>query len=87
VSAAPNPSPDGFTIRFTAGGFEPIPVAVFDAAGRLVRMLDSDAVGGGRREARWDGRDEAGVECWSGLYFARVGPGTDGRSIPLLRVR
>jgi len=87
VSVAPNPSRDGFTIRFANGGPGPVPVAIFDATGRLVRKLDSDPLGAGAREARWDGRDGAGVECRSGLYFARLARGTDARSVPLLRVR
>jgi len=86
-SAAPNPSHDGFTIRFASRAPEPVSVAIFDAAGRRVRTLRSRPFASGAHEARWDGRDEAGAECGSGLFIARLGAGADARAVRLLRIR
>jgi flagellar hook assembly protein FlgD len=71
----------------TASASGEVPVAIFDAAGRRVRALRSARDASGGFEARWDGRDESGVECGSGLYFARVGAGAGARVLRLLRVR
>jgi hypothetical protein len=87
VSAVPNPSRDGFTIRYATRAPEPVSITIFDAAGRRVRTLRSGPLEAGAHEARWDGRDDAGAECGSGLFFARVGAGADARTIRLLRVR
>jgi hypothetical protein len=87
-SVTPNPSRHGVTLRFAVdAGAGEIPVAIFDAAGRRVRALRTSPGAPGTFEARWDGRDEAGQECGSGLYFARVGAGAGARTFRLLRVR
>jgi hypothetical protein len=41
----------------------------------------------GPHETRWDGRDDAGAECGSGIYFARLREGSEVRSLRLLRIR
>ncbi|HEY2955615.1 MAG TPA: T9SS type A sorting domain-containing protein [Candidatus Eisenbacteria bacterium] len=86
ASAAPNPSRSGFEIRFPGGSAGAAEVAIFDAMGRRVRTL-SAASGAGGLVARWDGRDDAGLECRGGLYFARLGAGAETRSVRLLRLR
>lgn len=87
VSVAPNPSRDGFTIRFATLVPEPVSITIFDAAGRRVRTLRLGPVEAGPHETRWDGRDDAGGECGSGIYFARLRDGADVRSVRLLRAR
>ena len=87
LSASPNPSRDGFTIRFASRASGPVPVAIFDAAGRRVRTLRSRPHAPGAHEVSWDGRDDAGAACGSGLFIARLGAGAEARSIRLLRVR
>ena len=47
-------------------------LAVYDAAGRLVRTLVAADLPAGEGRQRWDGRDEAGRPAPSGLYFARL---------------
>ncbi|MCD4690733.1 T9SS type A sorting domain-containing protein, partial [bacterium] len=51
-------------------------VRVYDAAGRLVRVLvageERDA---GRHEVSWDGRDDAGRGVAAGVYFSRINTG------------
>jgi len=42
----------------------------------------------GRREMTWDGRDEAGREIDSGIYFLRLSqPGTESQAIKVLVMR
>jgi hypothetical protein len=87
LSATPNPSRDAFAIRFTSVGSEAVSIAIFDAAGRRVRALCDRPFGLGAHEALWDGRDDAGAECRSGLYFASLRSGAEARAIRLLRIR
>jgi flagellar hook assembly protein FlgD len=87
MSASPNPSRDGFTIRFTTSAREPVAISIFDAAGRRVRTIRCGPTSGGSHEARWDGRDESGAECGPGIYFARLPEAEAARTVRLLRVR
>jgi hypothetical protein len=73
--AAPFPSPAHGAVRFSYhvrdGG--PVRLAVFDAAGRLVRRLvDDGSAGAADGVAIWRGEDEHGASVPSGLYFARL---------------
>jgi len=43
-------------------------LAVYDAAGRLVRTLLDGAAGAGPQAVTWDGRDEMGRRLASGVY-------------------
>lgn len=45
--------------------------AVFDLAGRRVRMIHQGAVARGLTTLSWDGRDERGSELRSGVYLLR----------------
>jgi hypothetical protein len=68
----PNPFNPRTTITYDlpeAGG---VRLAVFDLAGRLVRMLVDEGRSQGTYEAVWDGRDAAGREVGSGTYLARL---------------
>ncbi len=61
------------TIAFdmpAAGGY--VQLLVFDASGRLVRMLVDGYLGAGRQHATWDGRDASGNAASSGIYFYRL---------------
>jgi hypothetical protein len=67
----PNPFNPGTEIRYdvpTAAG--PVSVHVYDAQGRLVRVLvDADATPG-RRSVMWNGLDDSGRPLASGVYYA-----------------
>jgi hypothetical protein len=57
----PNPFNPLTTIRFDLPAAGPVRLAVYDLAGRLVRVLVEEARAAGSHEAVWDGRDAAGV--------------------------
>ncbi|MDH4037769.1 MAG: T9SS type A sorting domain-containing protein [Candidatus Krumholzibacteria bacterium] len=69
---APNPFNPATVIPFevTRGGH--VLLEVFDVAGRRVRTLVDDALPAGLHQAGWDGRDGAGREVASGVYFYRM---------------
>ena len=80
--ATPNPFNPRTTIRFDLPAAGPVRLAVYDLAGRLVRVLVEGERAAGSHEAVWDGRNEVGQAVASGSYFARIeadGKTTSGR--------
>jgi hypothetical protein len=69
----PNPFNPSTAIRYTVpspGGA--VRLTVYDLSGRKVRTLVDEWKGGGDYLAIWRGRDDAGREQSSGVYFYRV---------------
>ncbi|MGE5174847.1 MAG: S8 family serine peptidase [Hyphomicrobiales bacterium] len=70
---APNPFNPSTSIRFdVAGGGGRATIRVFAANGRLVRTLVAADLPAGRFLTRWDGKDGAGRDAASGVYFCRL---------------
>jgi hypothetical protein len=70
---APNPFNPETTIRFELGvPAARVRLAVYDAAGRLVRTLFDGAAGAGPQSVTWDGRDEMGRRLASGVYYCEL---------------
>ena len=75
--ASANPSHAGAVLRVALPTAAHLRVAIYDAAGREVRMLADGAFEPGEFTERWDGADVSGRAVASGLYFARLQ--ADGR--------
>ena len=75
--AAPWPNPAGAatTLRLAMPAAGVARLAVYDAAGRLVRELAGGALEAGEHVASWDLRDGGGAAVRPGLYFARLEAG------------
>jgi flagellar hook assembly protein FlgD len=85
--ASPNPFNPLTTLRFdvpVAGG---VHFAVYDVAGRLVRVLVAEELPAGSHQAVWDGRDSAGRAMASGSYFARLEAGGKVETVRMGLVR
>jgi len=83
----PNPFCALTTINFTIPTKSQVSLAVFDAAGRLVRTLVDDSLPPGEHSVAWHGRDNSGRKAASGVYFAVLksdGKET-GRTLVLLK--
>ena len=75
----PNPFRASTTLAFSLPTAATVRLAVYDAAGRLVRrLLEHEALGAGAHERVWDGRDEAGHVAAPGIYAYRLE--ADGRT-------
>jgi hypothetical protein len=72
LDLAPNPFRTRLNIGFALPGGATVRVAVFDAAGRLVKTVAHGYRGPGRHEETWDGTDEEGRSVPDGVYFAGV---------------
>ncbi len=68
----PNPFNPRAEIRFELARGGPTEVAVHDALGRRVRTLLAAERVAGAHSLFWDGRDDAGQDVGSGIYFVRL---------------
>ncbi len=75
---SPNPASRATTLRFALPHAGTVRLAVYDAAGRLVRTLASGEQVAGEHAVAWDLRDDTGHAVGAGLYFARMD--AEGRS-------
>jgi len=75
----PNPFNPVTTIQFELPSSEPATLEIFDAAGRLVRVVDLGNPPPGSHEVIWDGRNNQGVNVSTGVYFYQLR--VDGSSL------
>ncbi len=72
----PNPFNSSTTIVYAVADLGPIPaeieVTIYDIVGRKVRTLVHERRGLGIHRVIWDGRNDSGRDCPSGVYFARI---------------
>jgi hypothetical protein len=83
----PNPFNPATSIRFDLKERGFVSLRVYDASGRLIRVLASGERAAGRYVEAWDGRDEAGRNVASGVYFCRLEAGTFTSAKKMLLLR
>jgi len=83
----PNPFNPQTTIRFSLPAAGPARLAIYDAAGRRLRVLVEGVQGAGSHAVAWDGRDADGRELPSGLYLCELLAGTQRLTGKLLLAR
>ncbi len=76
VVVHPNPAPSGGTVHFQVPEANELEIRIYDASGRLVRILGRSVVAGAGRELSWDGRDHHGDPLPAGTYAYEVRGGT-----------
>jgi hypothetical protein len=69
---SPNPFNPSTTIEYALGQGGPVELRVYDLNGRMVRELVNEAQNADRHSAVWDGRDDAGRDMASGVYFYQL---------------
>jgi hypothetical protein len=88
VHGTPNPFGESTQIYYQTATNGPARLEVFDAGGRRVRSLGSEAhPPSGSGAVLWDGRDDAGARVPAGVYFARVTAGKAVATRTMVRVR
>jgi hypothetical protein len=68
----PNPFNPSTVVAYEIASDADVTLSVYDAEGRLVRVLARGRESHGRHEARWDGTDARGRRAASGVYFVRL---------------
>jgi hypothetical protein len=88
LSGSPNPFNTATVISFTLGaGDAPCTLRLYTVAGQLVRSLLPASPGPGPHTALWDGRDDGGRRCTSGVYLARLATGGEAATVKLDMVK
>ncbi|MGQ9707891.1 MAG: M14 family zinc carboxypeptidase [bacterium] len=72
IVAGMNPSGSGVDIRYIVGSTGNVEIKVFDAAGRIARVLVSGKVSSGEYTVHWDANDRLGKRVPAGVYFCRL---------------
>ena len=68
----PNPFASEVTLSFALPRSGPVEIAVFDLAGRQLRVLERGPRPAGRHRIGWDGRDDSGTRLKNGIYLVRM---------------
>jgi Ca-activated chloride channel homolog len=70
----PNPFNPGTNIRFVVRATikEEVTVRIYNVLGQLIAVLHVHVNGSGQYEVRWEGRDVAGAQVPSGVYYYTV---------------
>jgi len=69
----PNPFNPVTKIAYSIRQAGPVTIKVVNAAGKVVRtLLDTELDAGANGVVTWDGTDEAGQNCASGVYFYKI---------------
>jgi len=88
LPSAPNPFNPRTTLVYEVGRTGAVDLRIYDASGRLVRVLVSERVQArGRYEVGWDGRDGRGQEVPTGVYLSRLSAGGEPVTGRLLLLR
>jgi predicted outer membrane repeat protein len=69
---APNPTAGAVTLTFALPAAGAVRAAVYDVAGRRVRVLVHESFEAGEHAIRWNGSDDDDRPVAGGLYFVRV---------------
>ena len=73
----PNPVTESMLLAFDLPEPRLVRAEMYDAGGRLVRVLARDLVPAGKNQRTWDGRDQNGNRVPPGIYFVRFFAGND----------
>ncbi len=72
TGAVPNPFNPATHIRFSLPSETSVELKVFDVAGRPVKTLLQQRLAAGHHSVFWDGKNDAGQNVASGVYFGRL---------------
>ncbi len=87
VVAYPNPFVESTGFRFFQPSSSAAEARIYDAAGRLVRVIRRDSVPAGEHVITWDGRNGDGRVVSPGVYLVRLFAGGEGRTYRLVKIR
>jgi hypothetical protein len=76
IGAAPNPFNPSTKISYYMPDTRHVELAIFDISGRRIARLVSQTVEAGEHSVMWYGKDSAGGQVASGVYFYRLTAGT-----------
>jgi hypothetical protein len=87
LAASPNPSVGRTRLAFDLPRAGHVTLAIYDLAGRRVRLLVDGMREPGRYDETWDGRADVGSGRAAGVYFARLQVGGETLTERIVRIR
>lgn len=86
LSNYPNPFNSGTFIRYELPSthMTPLTIEIYDLMGRRVKLFRLET-GDGKSLVYWDGTDDTGGECASGLYFTRLAGTHSSEKMTMIR--
>jgi flagellar hook assembly protein FlgD len=85
--ASPNPFKGSLVIHYQPLAQAQTAVQIYDASGRLIKILTPGPQKSGLNSTTWDGRDELGIRVPPGVYFIRLITGEYSATKKLIRLR
>jgi len=87
TAARPNPSVAGIEFEALLPRAGEVRLAIYDARGRIVRVLERGALTAGRHPYAWDRKDASGRTMSAGVYVVRLETpdGVRARKVTLTR--
>jgi hypothetical protein len=83
----PNPFTGTTEVRFSLASAQPVSLRIYDAAGRLIRTLQTGTLPAGEHRRTWDGRADDGTRASSGVYLCTFRAGATARSQKVFHYR
>ena len=85
--AAPNPFRESTTVRYSTRQQGRVRIVVHDMSGSRIRVLADGLLEPGFHSTTWDGTDNAGKTCSSGVYWVRMyfPGGAETKTVVLIR--
>ncbi|MDD4308748.1 MAG: FlgD immunoglobulin-like domain containing protein [Candidatus Cloacimonetes bacterium] len=86
-SAYPNPFNPSTTINFGVNNSALTTINIYNSRGQVVRKLLSETLARGTYSRQWDGRNNDGASCPSGLYLMKMSIGNNSYSYKLMLMK
>jgi len=76
----PNPFNSNTVLHFSLAEESDVEITIYDIAGRIVKKLVTGNLESGRHQVKWNGKNAAGADVASGIYFCRMRAENSGES-------
>jgi plastocyanin len=87
LAVSPNPFNPRTTISFELPRPDHLLLEIYDAAGRQIATLVDRSLAAGTHAISWDGRNDAGFDLPSGIYYARSRTGNGSATARLVLIQ
>ncbi len=86
-SAYPNPFNPSTTISFDLAGTENVCINIFNIKGQLIKNICNKTYDKGNHSIIWDGKDNQGNSCGTGVYFYKMTAGKTRQSKKMMMIK
>lgn len=76
VNVSPNPFSPNTDIAYKLRDTAKVTIGIYNLKGQLIRSLVDCTKDSGNYEIGWDGKDNSGINCPNGIYYARMQAGS-----------